>query len=159
MVANEVKELASETSRATGDITPMYHCGMGIARLGVRIAGLRPSITGKERIDRKGKYLFLSNHLSNLDTVMLLPEIPVRIAVFIKRPLMRIPILGYCMRLAGFIPVDRRGDGAGEHRGRERQRSRLPPHCPPPIGSAGPCITFHGANAFSTPESAGASCG
>ena len=94
----------------TGDITPMYHCGMGIARLGVRIAGLRPSITGKERIDRKGKYLFLSNHLSNLDPVMLLPEIPVRIAVFIKRSLMKIPVLGYCMTLARFIPVDRKGD-------------------------------------------------
>ena len=41
---------------------------------------------------------------------MLLPEIPVRIAVFVKRPLIKIPILGYCMRLAGFIPVDRRGE-------------------------------------------------
>jgi 1-acyl-sn-glycerol-3-phosphate acyltransferase len=94
----------------TGNISPMYHCGMRIARLGIRIAGLRPTITGAEGVNRKGKYLFLSNHLSNLDPVMLLPEVPVRIAVFIKRPLMKIPILGYCMRLAGFIPVDRKGD-------------------------------------------------
>ncbi len=94
----------------TGDISRMYRWGMGIARLGLRVAGLRPVITGMEHIDRKGKYLFLSNHLSNLDPVMLLPEIPVRIAVFIKRSLMRIPILGYCMRRAGFIPVDRKGE-------------------------------------------------
>lgn len=94
----------------TGDIRFMYRVGMGIARLGLRVFSLRPHITGMEHIDRQQKYLFLSNHLSNLDPVMLLPEIPVRIAVFIKRPLMRIPILGYCMRLAGFIPVDRRGE-------------------------------------------------
>lgn len=94
----------------TGDIRLMYRTGMGIARLGVRVFGLRPAITGKGNIDQQEKYLFLSNHLSNLDPVMLLPEIPVRIAVFIKRPLMKIPILGYCMRLAGFIPVDRKGE-------------------------------------------------
>jgi len=94
----------------TGNISLMYRTGMGIARLGVRVFGLRPIITGKEHINLREQYLFLSNHLSNLDPVVLLPEIPVRIAVFIKRPLMKIPILGYCMRLAGFIPVDRKGD-------------------------------------------------
>lgn len=94
----------------TGNISLMYRCGMGIARLGIRLFGLRPVITGKEHIHRQEKYLFLSNHLSNLDAVMLLPEIPVRIAVFVKRSLMKIPILGYCMRLAGFIPVERKGE-------------------------------------------------
>lgn len=94
----------------TGDIRLMYRWGMDIARLGIRVFGLKPDITGMENIHRQENYIFLSNHLSNLDPVMLLPEIPVRIAVFIKRPLMRIPILGYCMRLAGFIPVDRRGE-------------------------------------------------
>jgi 1-acyl-sn-glycerol-3-phosphate acyltransferase len=94
----------------TGSISLMYAWGMGITRLGLRVLGLRPTLHGLEHIDRNGQYLFLSNHLSNLDPLMLLPEIPVRVAVFIKRPLLRIPILGYCMRLAGFIPVDRRGD-------------------------------------------------
>lgn len=94
----------------TGNISLMYRTGMGIARLGIRVFGLSPVITGKEHINLREQYLFLSNHLSNLDPVMLLPEIPVRIAVFIKRSLMKIPILGYCMRLAGFIPVDRRGE-------------------------------------------------
>lgn len=94
----------------TGDISRMYRWGMGIARLGVRAAGFRPAITGMEHIDRSAQYLFFSNHLSNLDPILLLPIIPVRIAVFIKRPLMKIPILGYCMHVARFIPVDRRGD-------------------------------------------------
>ncbi|ACO33280.1 MULTISPECIES: lysophospholipid acyltransferase family protein [Acidobacterium] len=94
----------------TGDISLMYAWGMGITRLGLRVMGLRPTLHGLEHVEPGGQYLFLSNHLSNLDPLMLLPEIPVRIAVFIKRPLMKIPILGYCMGLAGFIPVDRRGD-------------------------------------------------
>lgn len=94
----------------TGDVSLMYRWGMGIARIGIRVFGLRPTITGMEHVNREEKYLFLSNHLSNLDPIMFVPEIPVRIAVFIKRPLMKIPILGYCMRLAGFIPVDRRGE-------------------------------------------------
>lgn len=94
----------------TGDIRLMYRWGMSIARLGIRLTGLRPSILGTEHINRQQRYLFFSNHLSNLDPVMLLPEIPVRIAVFVKRPLMKIPILGYCMRRAAFIPVDRTGD-------------------------------------------------
>lgn len=94
----------------TGDISLMYAWGMSITRLGLHVMKLRAKLHGLENIDRSGQYIFLSNHLSNLDPLMLLPEIPVRIAVFIKRPLMKIPILGYCMGLAGFIPVDRHGD-------------------------------------------------
>lgn len=97
----------------SGDASLMYVWGMGITRLGLRWVGIRPKLSGLEHIDRSRQYLFLSNHVSNLDPVMLLPEIPVKIAVFIKRPLMRIPILGYCMRLSSFIPVDRTGDIEG----------------------------------------------
>jgi 1-acyl-sn-glycerol-3-phosphate acyltransferase len=51
----------------------------------------------------------MTNHLSNLDPPLLLPEIPGRTAVFLKRSLMKIPVLGYGMRLGDFIPVDRDG--------------------------------------------------
>lgn len=97
----------------SGNASLMYVWGMGIARLGLRWVGISPKLSGLEHIDRSRQYLFLANHVSNLDPVMLLPEIPVKIAVFIKRPLMRIPILGYCMRLSSFIPVDRAGDIEG----------------------------------------------
>ena len=33
-----------------------------------------------------------------------------RTVVFLKRPLMKIPVLGYAFKLAHFIPVDRTGD-------------------------------------------------
>jgi 1-acyl-sn-glycerol-3-phosphate acyltransferase len=94
----------------TGKIALMYRWAMGIVRIGARAVGLRRVIHGREHICTQKQYIFLANHLSNLDPVVLLPEIPVRITVFIKRSLLKIPILGYCMRLASFIPVDRSGD-------------------------------------------------
>jgi 1-acyl-sn-glycerol-3-phosphate acyltransferase len=36
-------------------------------------------------------------------------HLPSRTSVFFKRSLMKIPVLGYAFRLAGFIPVDRDG--------------------------------------------------
>jgi 1-acyl-sn-glycerol-3-phosphate acyltransferase len=51
----------------------------------------------------------MSNHLSNLDPPALLPQIPGRTAAFFKRSLMKIPGLGYAMKLAGFVPVSRDG--------------------------------------------------
>jgi len=51
----------------------------------------------------------MSNHVSNLDPPVLIPLIPKRTSVFLKRSLMKIPLLGYAMKLAKFIPVDRVG--------------------------------------------------
>ena len=51
----------------------------------------------------------MSNHVSNLDPPIILPLLPFRTAFFIKRSLLKIPLVGYGMRLAGFIPVDRDG--------------------------------------------------
>jgi 1-acyl-sn-glycerol-3-phosphate acyltransferase len=40
-------------------------------------------------------------------------HLPSRTVVFLKRPLMKIPILGYAFKLAGFIPVARDGTVEG----------------------------------------------
>jgi 1-acyl-sn-glycerol-3-phosphate acyltransferase len=52
----------------------------------------------------------MANHVSNLDPPALLPRIPGRTAAFSKRSIMNIPVLGYGMKLAEFIPVDREGN-------------------------------------------------
>jgi 1-acyl-sn-glycerol-3-phosphate acyltransferase len=51
----------------------------------------------------------MSNHVSNLDPPALIPRIPGRTSIFLKRELMRIPILGYAFKLGELIPVDRGG--------------------------------------------------
>lgn len=93
----------------TGDISLLYRWAMGIVRVGLRLAGIRIEVTRRAPLDPDKRYIFLSNHVSNLDPPVLLPLLPGRTAVFIKRSLMKIPVLGYGMKLGDFIPVDRDG--------------------------------------------------
>ena len=51
----------------------------------------------------------MANHVSNLDPPALIPRIPGRTSAFIKRSLMKIPVLGFGFKLGEFIPVDRDG--------------------------------------------------
>jgi 1-acyl-sn-glycerol-3-phosphate acyltransferase len=93
----------------TGDISLLYRWAMGIVRVGLSLAGIKIEVTWRAPLDSKQTYIFLSNHVSNLDPPVLLPLLPGRTAVFIKRSLMKIPVLGYGMKLGDFIPVDRDG--------------------------------------------------
>ena len=89
------------------DIGPLYRAGMGIVRLGLRFAGIRTEIEGLENVPTGRSCIFMSNHVSNLDPPVLLPLLPGRSSVLLKKELMRIPILGRAMRMAKFIPVER----------------------------------------------------
>jgi 1-acyl-sn-glycerol-3-phosphate acyltransferase len=91
------------------DISFLYRWAMWIANAGLKLGGIRIDVTGRERLDPKQCYIFMSNHVSNLDPPVLLPLLPGRTSVFLKRSLMKIPVLGYAMRLGDFIPVDRDG--------------------------------------------------
>jgi 1-acyl-sn-glycerol-3-phosphate acyltransferase len=92
----------------TGDIGPLYRWSMWIVRTGVKLARIRVQITGREHTLAQPS-IFMSNHVSNLDPPIILPLLPFRTAFFIKRSLLKIPVVGVGMRLAGFIPVDRDG--------------------------------------------------
>jgi 1-acyl-sn-glycerol-3-phosphate acyltransferase len=92
----------------TGDIGPLYRWSMWIVRTGVRLARIHVQVGGRELIPDR-PCIFMANHVSNLDPPILLPLLPFRTAFFIKRSLLKIPVVGFGMRLAGFIPVDRDG--------------------------------------------------
>lgn len=85
----------------------LYWAGMTITRAVVRITGTRFQVRGLEHIDPSGTYVFMSNHVSNLDPVILMPLIPRRTSVLVKKEVWRIPILGYAFDLASLVPVDR----------------------------------------------------
>jgi 1-acyl-sn-glycerol-3-phosphate acyltransferase len=93
----------------TRDMTPLYRGAMWVVRTGLRAAGIRVDVEWRAPLDPAQSYIFLSNHVSNLDPPILIPLLPERTAVVLKRSLMNIPILGYGMRLGGYIPVDRDG--------------------------------------------------
>jgi 1-acyl-sn-glycerol-3-phosphate acyltransferase len=94
----------------TGNVGPLYAVGSWIARVAIRVAGIRLRIEGLDRIPLGHACIFMANHVSNLDAPALMSHLPGRTVVFLKRPLMKIPILGYAFKLASFIPVDRTGD-------------------------------------------------
>lgn len=93
----------------TGKVGPLFSTGCWIARFAIRIAGIRLQIEGRENIPAGRACIFMANHVSNLDAPALIANLPGRTSVFLKRPLMKLPVLGYAFKLGGFIPVDRDG--------------------------------------------------
>src|ERR1035437_9732082 len=92
---------------AVGNVNLLYPVVMWILRAGVRAAGIRVDVTGLDHVPAGVSCIFLSNHVSNLDPPVLLPEIPGMASVLLKKELMRIPLLGTAMRMAKFAPVER----------------------------------------------------
>jgi 1-acyl-sn-glycerol-3-phosphate acyltransferase len=91
----------------SGKIDVLYWLGTRIAFTGVRLAGVKVEVVGRDRLNPAATYIFMSNHVSNLDPPILVPVIPRRTSVLVKKELFRVPILGYAMRLASLVPVDR----------------------------------------------------
>jgi len=97
----------------TGKITPLYRFGMWAAYTGVRLAGTRVKTTGLEKLEPGKTYIFISNHVSNIDPPLLLPLIPGRTSVMARHELFDYPILGRVMRMGSLVPVNRGNRDAG----------------------------------------------
>jgi 1-acyl-sn-glycerol-3-phosphate acyltransferase len=97
----------------TGDIRLLYRMFMLGAWNGVRLTGVRVRSVGLEELDPARTYIFMSNHVSNLDPPITIPLIPRRASVLVKKELFRVPILGRAMRMGSLIPVDRGNRDAG----------------------------------------------
>jgi 1-acyl-sn-glycerol-3-phosphate acyltransferase len=84
---------------------------IGVARRWARcllwVSGVRVKIEGLEKIAPDGSYVFVSNHLSYMDTPVVLANIPVQFRFLAKRGLFQIPLLGTHLARAGHIPVPR----------------------------------------------------
>ena len=94
----------------TRNVGPLYATGCFIVNIAIRAGGIRIRVEGREHIPSSEACIFMANHVSNLDPPALIPNLPGRTSIFIKRSLMKIPILGYAFKLGEFIPVDRTGD-------------------------------------------------
>lgn len=97
----------------TGDIRLLYRLFMWGARGGVWISGVRVEPVGLDRFDHSGSYIFMTNHVSNLDPPIQVPLIPRRTSVMVKKELFKTPILGAAMRMGSLVPVDRGNRDAG----------------------------------------------
>jgi len=71
------------------------------------VSGVRVRVEGLEHIDPNGSYVFVSNHLSYMDTPVVLSHVPGQFRFLAKRGLFQIPLLGTHLSQAGHIPVPR----------------------------------------------------
>jgi 1-acyl-sn-glycerol-3-phosphate acyltransferase len=97
----------------TKDITFLYRSCMWAAFAGVRLVGVKVRTLGLDKIDPARNYIFMSNHISNLDPPITLPLIPRRTSVMVKKELFKVPILGQIMLIGSLVPVDRGNRDAG----------------------------------------------
>lgn len=94
----------------TGNVMPLYRGTRFMLRNSCRLAGVRFRVEGVKCIPRDRACIFMSNHVSNLDPPALISLIPGRTSAFLKRSLMKIPVVGTGFRQGEFIAVDRSGN-------------------------------------------------
>jgi 1-acyl-sn-glycerol-3-phosphate acyltransferase len=96
-----------------GDVRVLYRLFMWGAWAGVWITGVRVETIGLDQFDHSRSYIFMTNHVSNLDPPIQVPLIPRRTSVMVKKELFKVPILGRAMRMGSLVPVDRGNRDAG----------------------------------------------
>jgi 1-acyl-sn-glycerol-3-phosphate acyltransferase len=83
----------------------------GWARAILRVSGISVCVLHPERLLTGASHVVEANHESYSDIVVLLACLPFQVRFLAKRSVFRVPVLGWSIAAAGFIPVDR-GDRA-----------------------------------------------
>jgi 1-acyl-sn-glycerol-3-phosphate acyltransferase len=90
----------------------LYHLhARGWSRAGFRLAGIRLEVTGAEKVPVDTPVIFMSNHQGNFDIFALFLALPQRFSWIAKEELFRIPVFGHSIARAGYVPLNRTGDG------------------------------------------------
>ncbi len=74
----------------------------------LRAAGVHSEVQGLERLPA-GNAVYVCNHQSNFDPVLIFAQLGKHLRFVAKRELFNIPIFGAALRATGMIPVDRSG--------------------------------------------------
>lgn len=77
-------------------------------RLLVKAAGIDLQVENVDRIDPAKRYILVANHYSYLDIPCIVAAVPQPIRFMAKVSLFKIPIFGWAIGRAGFIPIDRK---------------------------------------------------
>ena len=77
------------------------------ARFLVKVAFVQVEVSGLEKLDPNGTYVFACNHASYFDTPVLLSTLPHQFRFFATVGLFSIPFMGWHLARAGHIPVVR----------------------------------------------------
>jgi 1-acyl-sn-glycerol-3-phosphate acyltransferase len=77
------------------------------ARILLAVSFMRVRVEGLERLDPRANYVFVANHGSYMDIPAVMANLPYQFRFFAKKGLYQIPFLGWHLRWAGHLPVDR----------------------------------------------------
>ena len=87
-----------------------YKTGFLFRKLGLAITKINPNWTiileNYDQIDHRKPYIMVSNHLSNAD-IPVISNLPWEMKWIAKKELFEMPVLGWLLRFAGDIAVDR----------------------------------------------------
>ncbi|MDX1585816.1 MAG: lysophospholipid acyltransferase family protein [Balneolaceae bacterium] len=107
-----------------------YYTGRLFRKLGKAISRINPNwgitISGRLDVNDRNPYIMVCNHLSQAD-IPLISNLPWEMKWVAKKELFDLPVVGWLMKLAGDIPVDRNAlmkkrntlEKAGEYLSRE----------------------------------------
>lgn len=70
-------------------------------------------VTGLEHLQEGKHYIIIANHQSLLDILAVCAALPLNFKFLAKRELFQIPLMGWAMASAGYIPVDRASHKSG----------------------------------------------
>jgi len=77
--------------------------------------GVRPTLIGREHISGKRSFVYVPNHQSHLDILLLLAFLPGRTRFAAKEELWRHPVMAAILDTLGMVPIDReRPEGSAE---------------------------------------------
>lgn len=77
------------------------------ARMLLWLTSTRVDVIGRERVLMNGPQIFMANHQSDFDILIVLAHIPGQFRWIAKKELFKIPVFGKAMRNAGYIEIDR----------------------------------------------------
>ena len=77
------------------------------ARMLLWLTSIRVDVIGKENVLMEKPQIFMANHQSDFDILIVLAHIPGQFRWIAKKELFKIPIFGKAMRNAGYIEIDR----------------------------------------------------
>ena len=82
------------------------------ARIIIRTSGVKIEVQGHEHITGGKPVIFACNHASQFDIPILQKTLPIQFRFVVKKELFRIPLFGFALHHAGYIPIDRSGGKA-----------------------------------------------
>lgn len=83
------------------------------ARISLKLARLEITVAGLERLDLRRPCIFMPNHTSFLDVLLVFALIPHNFRSIVKEEFFSIPLFGLTVRSSGQIPLDRKNPRKG----------------------------------------------